>query len=73
MHMKNWNVYEQLFPLNGGRVNGNVVFQANLAFRGKIRASSGEQAIDAAKERFRLKHPMVHELNDMGDELWRGH
>ena len=71
--MKNYNVYEQRFPLKADYkdAKGNQVWLANLVLMGQIRAEFGRCPIEQAKERFKVRHPVLHELDHNGDEVWR--
>ena len=70
--MKNYNVYEQRLPIHGGKDSkGNVVWIANLILMGHITNLPGQCPIAQARERFKVRHPVLHQLDANGDEVWR--
>lgn len=64
--MTEYNVYEQRPPIRSGKDGqGNVNWMANLVFLGGVR---GPDAINKAKEKFKVRHPVLHELDFRGEE-----
>lgn len=62
--MITYNVYEQLSPI----MNHRREWEAVLRKIGRITSNSPEQALKDSSARFLIKNPVLHELNEMGDE-----
>lgn len=77
--MKRYNVYEQRRPSRievrdagtGKVIQDKCYFVANIALMGQIRVLDGQCPLAVARERFMVRHPMVHELDNLGDEIRR--
>lgn len=65
--MTNYNVYEQRRPTRIMNAR-EPYWEANLAFMGQLRANDERQAMEQARSRFMVRHPVLHELDENGDE-----
>jgi hypothetical protein len=54
MVVSEWNVYEQKMPIRKGDI-----FIANLVLIGQVQATTGAQAIQAGREAYLIRWPVV--------------